>query len=203
MSSERDELRERAARGDPEALAAYLDLMRGDLRRMAERRLDARLRRRVDASDVVQSACREALRRRTEFDGSIPLDVWIRLLTKQEIAEARRRHVDAAARDVRREEERDTTTAEGLAEAFAARDTAIPDRAAKAELRERLRSKLEALDPIDREILALRHFEGLGNAEAAAELGLEPSAASKRHLRALIRLREALGTDAALAGGFE
>ena len=46
------------------------------------------------------------------------------------------------------------------------------------------------MSALDREILTLRHFEHLSNAEAAAELGLGESAASKRYIRALARLRE-------------
>ena len=52
----------------------------------------------------------------------------------------------------------------------------------------RLQEALDSLDPIDREILALRHFEQLSNGEAAAVLGLDKSAASKRYARALMRL---------------
>jgi RNA polymerase sigma-70 factor (ECF subfamily) len=54
------------------------------------------------------------------------------------------------------------------------------------------------MDPTDREVLALRHFEELSNTEAAAVLGLDKSAASKRYARALIRLKEILAT---LPGG--
>jgi RNA polymerase sigma-70 factor (ECF subfamily) len=49
------------------------------------------------------------------------------------------------------------------------------------------------MNPLDREVLALRHFEQLSNAEAAQVLGLEPSAASKRYVRALQRIKEILG----------
>jgi RNA polymerase sigma-70 factor (ECF subfamily) len=48
------------------------------------------------------------------------------------------------------------------------------------------------MDPLDREILALRHFEMLTNSECAAALGLTKSAASNRYIRALIRIKEAL-----------
>jgi RNA polymerase sigma-70 factor (ECF subfamily) len=48
------------------------------------------------------------------------------------------------------------------------------------------------MEPLDREILALRHFEQLSNGEAAKVLGVGESAASKRHLRALVRLKEIL-----------
>jgi RNA polymerase sigma-70 factor (ECF subfamily) len=62
----------------------------------------------------------------------------------------------------------------------------------KAEMRLQLQEALNSLDPLDREILALRHFEQLSNVEAAQELELEPSAASKRYVRALNRLQNIL-----------
>ena len=48
------------------------------------------------------------------------------------------------------------------------------------------------MDPVDREVLVLRHFEELTNAEVARELGLQESAASKRYIRALRKLKEIL-----------
>ena len=60
------------------------------------------------------------------------------------------------------------------------------------------------MDPIDREILALRHFEELNNSETAAVLGLHKAAASNRYVRALRRLKEilapALGLGRRLGG---
>ncbi len=58
--------------------------------------------------------------------------------------------------------------------------------------RRRRPAALDRLDPIDREVLALRHFEELSNHEAAAALGIQPAAASKRYVRALERLKDAL-----------
>jgi RNA polymerase sigma-70 factor (ECF subfamily) len=46
------------------------------------------------------------------------------------------------------------------------------------------------MDPTDREVLVLRHFEMLSNEETAQVLGLKPSAAGNRHMRALKRLKE-------------
>ena len=59
---------------------------------------------------------------------------------------------------------------------------------------------LDRLDPIDREVLALRHFEELSNNEVAALLGIRKAAASKRYVRALERLKSAL---AEIPGFFE
>ena len=69
----------------------------------------------------------------------------------------------------------------------------------RAERKIRLQEALDSMDPLDREALALRHFEQLTTAEAAQVLGISPAAAGKRYLRALERLREILtqGTDRA------
>jgi RNA polymerase sigma-70 factor (ECF subfamily) len=54
------------------------------------------------------------------------------------------------------------------------------------------RAPNEPLDPTDREVLALRHFEELSNQEVAALLGIQTAAASKRYVRAIERLKDAL-----------
>ena len=48
------------------------------------------------------------------------------------------------------------------------------------------------MDPLDREVLALRHFEELGNREVAEVLGIQEKAASIRYVRALKRLKAVL-----------
>jgi RNA polymerase sigma-70 factor (ECF subfamily) len=67
----------------------------------------------------------------------------------------------------------------------------------RAERKIRLQEALNRMDPLDREILVLRHYEQMTNGDAAAALGLDKSAASKRYTRALVRLKEIL---AALPG---
>jgi RNA polymerase sigma-70 factor (ECF subfamily) len=64
--------------------------------------------------------------------------------------------------------------------------------ARQAETLEQVERAIDSLDPIDREILTLRHFEELGNDEVAELLGLAKAAASNRYVRALGRLRDAL-----------
>ncbi len=64
----------------------------------------------------------------------------------------------------------------------------------RAERKLRLQESLNRLDPLDREILVLRHYEQMSNADAAAALGLEKAAASKRYTRALARLKQILAT---------
>src|SRR5262245_50525697 len=69
-----------------------------------------------------------------------------------------------------------------------------------AERMLRVQEALNGLDPIDRKMLALRHFEQLGRAEAALVLGISQEAGAKRYFRALKRLKDVL---AMLPGGGE
>jgi RNA polymerase sigma-70 factor (ECF subfamily) len=55
-----------------------------------------------------------------------------------------------------------------------------------------LQEVLNLIDPLDREVLVLRHFEKMTTAETARELGISEAAAGKRYLRALVRLKEIL-----------
>jgi RNA polymerase sigma-70 factor (ECF subfamily) len=91
-----------------------------------------------------------------------------------------------------------STSSAALAAQLLGNDLPPAEAAVRAEQKMRLEEALNALSPLDREMLALRHYEQLSNAEAAHALGLDASAASKRYLRALNRLREAL---AAMPGG--
>ena len=105
-----------------------------------------------------------------------------------------RRHLTAGKRDARRDAEGGfpDATNESLVEQLEAQGTTPTDGAARNEVRARLLETLDTVDPDDRRVLALRHFEELSNVEAARELGIEPAAASKRYLRALRRLKVAL-----------
>jgi DNA-directed RNA polymerase specialized sigma24 family protein len=64
--------------------------------------------------------------------------------------------------------------------------------AARADLQLYLQDVLNQMDPVDREVLALRHFEELKNDEAASVLGLERSETSRRYLHAVKALKDIL-----------
>jgi RNA polymerase sigma-70 factor (ECF subfamily) len=199
MDSElRELLIARARRGEPHALSELFDIHQPRLVRMIELRLDATLRRRLDPADVVQEAWVDVVERFPQWceQDSLPFHVWLRLTTSQALAEAQRRHLAAGKRDVQREvagaHSRPSVTAVSAANAFIASATSPTQAASREELRLRVLAALEELDEMDREIVALRHFEGLSNEEAAAELAIEPAAASKRFVRALLRLKPAL-----------
>lgn len=191
-------LESRARRGDATALAPLFESFRARLVRMVTLRLDPSLKRRVDPADVVQESWLEVARRfpRWAEEAKVPFHVWLRLVTGQTLAQVHRRHLAAHMRDALREapalESRPSVSATSFADAFATSATTPTQAVAREEVRARVLAALEELDEVDREIVALRHFEGLSNEDAAAELSIEPAAASKRFTRALLRLKPAL-----------
>jgi RNA polymerase sigma-70 factor (ECF subfamily) len=187
---------ERLRRGDRSVLAELLDEEREGLRRWIERRLDRGLQARVSASDVIQNVYLAAERRVEHFGGldDLPFGVWVRLLAGQRLIESRRRHLDAAGRDARREISLAPGDDSGRAAISLPGDATSPSQAAIRNERDvLLEEALGGLDAIDREVIGLRHTEGLANGEVAERLGLSKSAATKRYVRALGRLRDRLG----------
>lgn len=172
---------------------------RARLRYMIELRLDERLRGRVDSSDVLQEAYLDASRRLDEFldAADAPLFVWMRFLTAQRLQALHRHHLGVHARDARREISlyRGTmpqATSQALAARLIGKEISPSEAAMEAERNLALEEALNAMDPVDREVLALRHFEQLSSHEAAHVLALSEPAARKRYYRALSRLRETL-----------
>ena len=162
-------------------------------------RLDPRLRGRVDASDIIQEGYLDAMQRLDEFvrDPSVPFFIWLRFLVGQRVQEQHRRHLGTPGRDVGREVSIYRGAMPGastgdLAARLLGKLTSPSMAALRTERKFRLQEALNAMDPLDREILVLRHYEQMTNGDAAAALGLNPSAASKRYTRALERLKEIL-----------
>jgi RNA polymerase sigma-70 factor (ECF subfamily) len=79
-----------------------------------------------------------------------------------------------------------------LAQQLLAGLTSPTQAAIREEMQLRLQEALNSMDPLDREVVVLRHFEELSNVEAAGVLGIEPPAASKRYIRAIRRLKAIL-----------
>jgi RNA polymerase sigma-70 factor (ECF subfamily) len=188
-----------AAAGDPEGWRALFDRDRERLRRMVALRMDRRLQGRVDPSDVIQEAHLEAMTRLPEYlrQSKLPFFLWLRLIVGQRLTLLHRRHLGAHARDAGREIGLyQGALPEATSAALAARllgHLTQPSKAAiRAERKIRIQTALNAMEPLDREILALRHFEQLTNGEAAQAMGLSKSTASKRYVRALERLKEIL-----------
>jgi RNA polymerase sigma-70 factor (ECF subfamily) len=191
------DLLRRAAAGDTAALGTLLESHRKRLRRMVRLRLDPRLQGRVDPSDVLQEAFLQAAQRLAQYlrEPRMPFFLWLRFLTGQKLLELRRRHLGVEARDAGREVSlhhgaMPEASSACLAAQLLGKVTAPLQAAIRAEMKLRLQEALNQMDPLDREVLALRHFEQLNNAETAEALGLTPSGASSRYLRALKRLKD-------------
>lgn len=190
-----DALLVRAGDGDSVALNELFELYRARLCRMVRFRMNRQLLGRVDASDVVQDTYLEAAKRLDQFlsDQPLPFFLWLRHIAGQKLIDVHRRHLGAQARDAWREISlyqgaMPEATSASLAARLMGKLTSPSQAAIRAELKLRLQELLNSMQPIDREVLALRHFEQLNNSETAQVLGLSETAASKRYIRALERL---------------
>jgi RNA polymerase sigma-70 factor (ECF subfamily) len=198
------ELLRRAEAGDAESVRELFTRYRGRLKRMVRLRLDPRVQGRVDPSDVVQEAYLEVCRKLADYlrDPKLPFFLWLRLTTGQQLALTHRRHLGVQARDAGREVSLYRGALPGASSAALAAQLmgrlTTPSQAVKAELKLRIQEALNGMDALDREVLTLRHFEQLSNAETALVLGVKETAAANRYVRALERLR---GVLTSLPGG--
>lgn len=206
-SSETIRLLGRAAGGDGSSWGTLLTRHEGRLRRMVVFRLDPRLRGRVDAADVLQEIHLEASRHMGDYlrEPAMPLFLWLRGIAAHKLLEIHRYHLGTPMRDARREialyrSGLPGATSAAIAAQLLGHATRPSEAAMRAEARIQLQEALNSMDPVEREVLALRHIEQLTNAEAARVLGIKEAAAGKRYLRALERLREILRQ---MPGGLE
>lgn len=196
------ELVRQASQGDGRVLGELLSCHQSRLQRMVRLRLDRRLRGRIDEADIVQEAYLEAARRLPDYvrDPNMPFFLWLRFLTEQQLAIVHRRHLGTQARDAARDVSLFAAplphaTSAALAAGLIGKLTSPSNAAVRAEVKLRLREAINALEPFDREVLALRHFEQLSNTETAALLDISPTAACNRYVRALERLKAILATS--------
>ena len=194
-----DDLLRRAKAGDAVALGALFAHHRDRLRKMVRLRLDGRVSGRLDPSDVLQEAYLDVARRFSEYAAApaVPFYVWLRALTGQRLIDLLRQHLGAQRRDARQEVALyrgalPQASSASLAQQLLAGWTSPTQAAVRAEMQLKLQDALNGMDPMDREVVVLRHFEELNNVETAAVLGIEPPAASKRYLRAVRRLKAIL-----------
>ena len=129
----------------------------------------------------------------------MPVFLWLRLITGQRLMALHRKHLGAQMRDAGQEISLhrgalSQATSAALAALLLGRFTSPTQAAQRAEMQIRLQEVINAMDPIDREVLTLRHFEELSNVETAQVLGIQKAAASNRYLRALKRLKDTLAS---------
>lgn len=157
--------------------------------------MDRRLIGRVDADDVLQNSFVEAAKRIHHFaeqDRYSPF-VWLRMIVGQTLIDMHRRHLGTQQRDASREVNSFPSTTSASVTDFLAGHLTTPSQAAmRDEEKVELHAAVESMEPIDREVLALRHFEELTNQEAAEVMNITQKAASIRYVRALARLKKVL-----------
>jgi RNA polymerase sigma-70 factor (ECF subfamily) len=192
-----DELLDSARNGDEDALAVLVERHRERLERMVLLRMDRRLQGRVDPADVVQDAYLAVRGKFSRYstDSQMPFFLWLREEVGQKLVDTHRFHLGTKMRDAGQEVSLHRgalpqVTSLSLAEHLLGKLTSASRAAMRAELKIRVQEALNSMDSNDREVLILRHFEELSNSEAAQVLGIKPSAAVNRYVRALKRLKD-------------
>jgi len=193
-SAETRDLLAQVRAGDAQAFERLFTRHRPFLRQLIELRMDARLSARVDPSDVVQETQLDAFRRMKDYlkRQPMPFRLWLRKTACERLLKIERRHLQAGRRALAREVQLPDRSSLALAQRLLAAAPGPDQQLERHELARALRQALARLADADREILFMRNFEGLSNQETALLLGVDPDAASKRHGRALLRLRKAL-----------
>ena len=194
-----EELERRLRGGDTQALAELFARDRERLWRIVEFRLAQPLRGRLGPDDVLQEAFLAAshrLKHYAESPATSPF-IWLRMIVNQTLIDLHRQHLEAQKRNAAREVSVDgmpyvEATSASVAIQLVGVFTSPSRAAARADSLGLVQAAIEQMDPIDREVLALRHFEELTNSEVAEALGIEQKAASIRYIRALRRLKEIL-----------
>jgi RNA polymerase sigma-70 factor (ECF subfamily) len=189
----------RARQGDAAARSELLELYRDRLRRMVAIRVDKRLAARIDPSDIVQDAMRDAFKRLDEYFATpeIAFYPWLRRIACDRLMDMYRQHITAEKRSVLKERPpqlNDESMTE-LAHNLATNSQNPRQQALAAELEARMMAALTRLKPKDRELLILRYMEQLDVEEIATVMGISRTAVTSRHLRAIQRLRELLGNE--------
>jgi RNA polymerase sigma-70 factor (ECF subfamily) len=192
---------ERLQEGSEQALAEAMTQFSVRLQQIVALRMDPRLSRRFDATDVLQEAFLEARKRLSRYfqEPAVPLFVWLRGVVLDTLADFHCRHLGARMRDATQEVYLQCPVSSQASSvalvALLAGDFTSPSQAAiRGETAAQVERLLSRMDSIDREVLILRHLEELTNDEVAAALGVKKAAASRRYMRALARFREVLLT---------
>jgi RNA polymerase sigma-70 factor, ECF subfamily len=192
-------LLEQAAAADPAAIGKLFRLHHDRLRRLISLRLDHRLQGRLDPSDVLQEAFLEYARALPEYvkNPEAPFYLWLRCITGRKLRALHRKHLGTLMRAAGRELSLNQgvlpeASSVSLAAQLLGKLTTPSHAMLRAEIQAQIQEALTEMEPLDREVLALRHYEQLTNRETAHVLDLSEAAASIRFIRALRRLKDIL-----------
>jgi RNA polymerase sigma-70 factor, ECF subfamily len=193
-STRTQKLLEQIEAGDCQALDQLLTRYQPELLAFVNRRLDPKVRARINSSDVVQEAQLEAVRRIGDYlkRRPMPFHLWLRRTAYQRLLNLHRDHRRRARRSVDREVGLPDETSAQLARPFIARDSSPSARILAREQAEQISAAVAKLSEADREILLMRHVEHLPYEAIACLLDIAPATARQRYGRAMIRLQRVL-----------
>jgi RNA polymerase sigma-70 factor (ECF subfamily) len=197
--SEPDELLKLARTGDRDALGQLLEMYGSYLALLARLEIGRRLRGKVDAADVVQETFLEAHRDFAQFRGATEADLvaWLRQILVTNLANLVR-HYGTKRRDVRLERELAVGVDQSsrvLDRGLIAMQSSPSQQAARREQSVLLANALERLPEHYRDIMILRHLEGLTFPEVARRTGRSLDSVKKLWARALAQLRDSMGAS--------
>jgi RNA polymerase sigma-70 factor, ECF subfamily len=198
MTQDPQGLLREAKTGDAGALGRLLELYRRYLSLLARVQIGQRLQGKVDASDIVQETFLEAHRSFPRFRGDAEAEFvgWLRQILAGNLADLLRRYFAVQGRDVRLEREIQDALDQSsvlLDRALVAAQSSPSQQAVRREQGVLLADGLDKLPDGYREVLVLRHLEGLAFPEIAARMGRSVDSVEKLWMRGLARLRQVMG----------
>lgn len=192
-----DRLLHDAREGDDEALGRLMEVYRNYVAMLARLQINHRLQGKVSPSDVVQETFLEARRCFSQFRGSCEgeLVTWLRTILASRLA-GLVRHYSAGRRNIHLEQqlhaELDAST-HTLARSLEDDGTSPSERAVRREQAVLLADALAALAADYREVIVLRHLEGLSFSEVASRMDRTVDSVKNLWTRAITKLRQSLG----------
>ena len=193
-----DQMLRQAREGDADTLGRLLEAYRHYLGLLARVQIGQRLQGKVDASDLVQETFLDAYRNFPRFQGVCEAQFvhWLRQILAAKLADLLRRYLGTQGRDVRLEREiADAFQQSSMAldQGLAAQQSSPSQQTMKREQAVLLADALEKLPADYRDVLVLRHLEGLTFPEVARRMGRSLDSVEKLWMRGLIRLRREFG----------
>lgn len=184
---------------DPERLAELLQMYRPYLRLVAEQSLGADVRRREDASDVLQRTEFDVTQSIADFRGATEpeFSAWVKCILRRNIASVHRTH-RAAKRDIAREfSMADADVSASISWMTPAANSPSPSRRMmRGEAALALAAALEELPDGQRAAVRMRHLEGMKIDDVALKLGVTAGSAAGLIRRGVAKLRELLSEEA-------
>jgi RNA polymerase sigma-70 factor (ECF subfamily) len=194
MPASKQLLLDQALAGSESARGTLLESYGSYLTLLARVQIGRRLQGKADAGDLVQETFLEAHRQFANFRGrsEAELTAWLRKILAGQLALLVRQYFGTKARDIRLEQDLNADidqSSDGLENALAASITTPSQRASRREQAVILAEALDKLPENYREVIVLRHIEGLSFAEVAGRMNRSEDSVQKLWVRGLASLR--------------